>query len=442
MNKEQILKHVEDLTAEQLFEYVKPGIVTLTELKETGRLDVRKRTMITEFQKQLDLQDEEAWKRAQYGNEMMLSDYISHYPAGKYVPDAKEKIQYLEQARRQAQADKQGILEKLQRNPNTCSPGTITDYLQNGTITKDELLNCGIPNDIIECINTIQSFDLELGETPKAIPAGFTEVYFWGIPGSGKTCALAAILSTADHAGLLNIVSGPGYDYMTRLKNIFIEKPAILPPPSPVDTTQYLPFTLKKKDEKYPRSISLIELSGEIFQCFYYRSARQPFFSQSHQDTFETLERFLKGNNRKIHFFFIDYEKENKKDMYGLLQGDYLAAATEYFRQNDIFKKNTDAIFVVLTKSDLMPCSAAEREKEAINYLNNQNFKSFYFTLRDRCKQHSINSGHLTIEPFSLGKVYFQQICDFDNNSATKFLDIFMERIAKNSKSILDIFNK
>lgn len=442
MDKQKIVANVSSLTADQLFEEIKQGNITLDELKNTGNLDPSKRKRITDLQATLDLKDDEAWERAHYGNEVALSNYITNYPTGKHVHEAKERIEYLEQARRDSQAAKQGILENIKRNPNSYSPDQIIGYLQNGTITKGELISCNIPDSVVQSLDEINPPSLKLGDTPNSIPNGYTEVYFWGIPGSGKTCALAAILSTAEKLGFLDIATGPGYNYMTLLKNIFTDDNAVLPPPSPVETTQYLPFTLKMEDEKYPRSVSLIELSGEIFQCFYNLNAKKPFMSQSHQDTFDTLIQFLKGNNRKIHFFFIDYNKENKKDVNSITQGDYLSAASTYFKNNEVFGKTTDAVYVVLTKSDLMPCSKEERVAKAKEYLQSNNFLAFINTLKDRCKQYSINAGKLTVEPFSLGNVYFQQICNFDDSAAAKIVEILIDRIAPNKKSILDVFNK
>lgn len=442
MDKQKIIANVSSLTAEQLFEEIKQGNVTLAELKLTGNLDAVKRTKIVDLQSKLEKKDDDAWERARYGNEMDLSDYITNNKNGKYVQEAKDKINYLESARRQAQSKKHEILNILAQNPNFYAPEEVIRYLQNGTLSKQELVNLGIPLKIIEAIYNINTPQLQLGETPNGIPDGYTEVYFWGIPGSGKTCALAAVLSAAHRSGFLNLAVGPGYDYMTRLKNIFVGDHAILPPPSPLETTQYLPFTLKKADENHTRSVSLIELSGEIFQCFYYKNAGLKLPSQSHQDTFDSLNRFLKGGNRKIHFFFIDYDKGNKTDAAGYTQGDYLEAASTFFKNNEVFGKSTDAIYVVLTKCDLMPGASEERLAKAREHLSNENFSSFMNTLKDNCKKHSINAGRLTIEPFSLGKVYFQQICDFNNGSAMKIIEILLGRITPSKKSILDFFNK
>ena len=442
MDKKAILDNVQNLTAEQLFKEINYENVTLTELVDTEQLDSFKRKLIISLLKKQESEDDLVWERARNGNELSLHDYIS-CGYKRHKEEALMKIKDFEDHRQKAIHEKNKILNQLKRNYNSYTPGIINKYLKDGIISEPDLLDCNIPQSIIDKLNNIVQPRLHLGDTPASIPDGFTEVYFWGIPGSGKTCALAATLSTAEKLGYLDIATGPGYDYMTRLKNIFARDSAVLPPPSPVETTQYLPFILKKGNDK-ARSVSLIELSGEIFQCFYRKNANLPMLTQHHENTFESLIRFLKGSNRKIHFFFIDFEKENDPDADGYKQGDYLSAASTFFRNNDIFGKATDAIYVVITKSDLMPDKNTydERVAHSKQYLSSNNFSAFINSLKDRCNQHSINAGKLTVEPFSLGKVFFQQICDFDKSSAENIINILIDRIPPNKKSILDFFNK
>ncbi len=444
MEKETILVNVESLTAEQLFEEIKSGNVSLEEIKNTGELETTKRRKIESLFAQEDSREDEVWERARYGNELALSDYITNFPSGKYVQDAKEKIQYLEQERNKAKASRYEILDKINRNSNQFDPDQIKSYIQNGIIDKKDLLECRIPQNVIDTVFNMKYPKLMLGETPTAIPDGFTEVYFWGIPGSGKTCALAALLSTAGKAGFLETAIGPGYDYMTRLKNIFLNDVAVLPGPTPFEKTQYLPFALKKPNEKYSRSVSLIELSGEIFKCFYFENARIELRVDKYRQTLNSLNSFLNGRNRKIHFFFIDYETKNKVDVDGYTQSDYLSAAATYFNkpESDIFSKSTDAIYIVLTKSDLIPCSEAERMQKAKEYLNGENFSSFINILKTKCKKYSINGGILTVEPFTLGKIYFNQLCEFNDAPSQNLMSILFDRVKQDKKSLLDIFNK
>jgi len=159
------------------------------------------------------------------------------------------------------------------------------------------------------------------------------------------------------------------------------------------------------------------------------------------------LNAFLNSNNRKVHFFFIDYDRENRSDPSGLKQSDYLSAASTYFKNNKVFGNTTDAIYVVLTKSDLLldengnSVPQNKRLDYAKQHLNNNNYKAFINTLKDNCSKYSINGGKLTVEPFSLGKVYFKEICDFEGSAASNIVNILMERIPGTKKSILGVFN-
>ncbi|MBP6754674.1 MAG: hypothetical protein KA210_00905 [Bacteroidia bacterium] len=451
MDKDFILNNVDDFSAEQHFDFINQGVVTLDDLKNTGDLVASKRSAIIALQSIGEKEDDTAWEIARYGNESKLSDYITNYPAGKHVLEAKQKIDNLERERENSRLAKQGIIDNIKINPNKYSPKQIRDFLQNGTLTESDLINCKIPKSAIENLNNIQKQELVIGDTPTSIPDGYTEVYFWGATGSGKTCALGAILQKAQQKGYLNIAPGSGFLYANQLKNIFSDDGLAndyLPPPSPLETTQYLPFTLKDPNENFSRSVSLIELSGEIFKCFLNKNAGIELPTEDHVKTFNSLNVFLNSNNRKIHFFFIDYDRENKPDGNGLTQSDYLASAATFFNNNNVFGKYTDAIYVVLTKSDLLidengnRVNYEKRVEYAIKHLKSENYNSFIETLKTNCKKNSINGGKLTVEPFSLGDVYFQDICNFDGSSAEKIVNILMERIPVTKKSFFDILNK
>jgi hypothetical protein len=275
------------------------------------------------------------------------------------------------------------------------------------------------------------------------IPDGYTEVYFWGMKGSGKTCALAAILNTGEKAGLLKPEDGYGQSYTTQLKNLFYANPALLPNPTSRENNQYLGFTLKMPSEKHERKIALVEISGEIYECFYNHNARLAM-EEDKQNTFDALVKFLSNKeNRKIHFFFIDFEKDNTPNAEGLAQVDFLNAASSFFsKQKDIFNKSTDAIYVVLTKSDLLNCPIEEEVPKAIQFLEQNYFMAFIASLKDVCKKNGINGGKLTIEPFTLGSIYLKDFCDFNDRAAMNIINILLERVKPFKKSRFGFLNQ
>ncbi len=451
MDKEIILNRVNELSATQLASFIKQGIVTLEELRKTELLDNTVRRAINGVLAADNKADDDSWEMVRISNDSTLVEWIDQNPSSKHIQDAIEKVKELRNEREKKQLQKQGVLDTIRRNPNHYNVKDIQRFLQSDTISERDLIEyCNVPQSAIDNLSEIKAPVLNLGTTPEAIADGYTEVYFWGYPGSGKTCALGAILHMADKKGYLNIAVGPGNRYASQLKSIFSDDGVAndyLPAPSPVETTQYLPFTLKRPNEKYSRSVSLIELSGEVFRCFAYQNAGEAFPTRSHENTFNSLNKFLKSNNRKVHFFFIDFDRGNKPDHEGMNQSGYLAAASTYFKNNEVFGKTTDAIYIVLTKSDLMmdengnPIPLEKRVEYAKRHLSGHNYLSFVNTLKDICVHYSINGKKLTVEPFSLGKVYFRDICSFDGTSAANILDILMDRITGTKKSVLDVFN-
>ena len=489
MTKQQILDHVRDIPADSLFEFICCGKVTLEELMKTGNLMPEKRIDIEIKIRNHEQVETGEWEGCRHsGDESKIMEYITLYPAGKYLADAhakiremraqkeydeweavkysnvskirdfieknpeskhveeaKRKIDQIEEESRNARRKHEQVINEIRLNRNFYTPVEIQEFINKDIISVDDLRKCQIPEPIISKVLNHRRLDIELGETPQFIPDGFTEVYFWGIPSSGKTCALAAILNTAEKHGYMKIGKGTGTKYIFNLKNLFRTEDNIgYLPEGTRDSTQYLPFTLKDMKEKNSRSVSLIELSGEVFKCFAKKYIDHSDSLYGMEETFATLDRYLLNtNNRKIHFFFIDYDPTAiAQDQY--TQSDYMNGAISYFEEKKVFTKSTDAIFVVITKSDLIDGYHTDDKKliKAINDYLDKNFKSFDHYLTEICRKLSINGGRPIILPFSIGDVYFKRICKINRNRAEIILNYLFERIKPQKKSILDVFNK
>jgi hypothetical protein len=441
MDKKDILSNIEHLSSEHLTNYIQNGVVTLEELIETEMLESGKRKRIVENIKKKEAEENQLWEKIDKSSLAELKEFLEKYPNGKFSENAKKLKNQIEEEWNSRVAEKNDILSRIRENSNLFKRFQIINYLNKGIISIDDLTDCGIPEEVIEKLNTQQEMGLpERGTTDKiTTPSGYTDVFFWGFPGSGKTTAIGAILKKADGDGLLEREpNGNGFHYMTRLINIFNDKIAILPRPSPIDLTWYLSFSLKRRDGNQRQKISFIDISGEIFELFYHVNAGNEFPTDEHKKTYNDLNRILSNANRKIHFFFIAYDKNIKLNEVGLRQVDYLAAAATYFQKHEIFKNKTDSIYVVLTKSDLLSIdSYPELVKQSEKYLND-NYPSFINTLRDRCRKYGINGGSLLFEPFSLGRVYFFDICKFNDESAKRMVDTLMTK----KRCILDLFKK
>lgn len=409
--------------------------ITEDELKATGKYsDVYKQKIDDRVNELIRIKKEDdAWEIAKKnGTQLSYQTYINSYPKGKYVDEANAFISLILNAN--SAATKARILEDLAQNINMYS---ISELKQAG-VSLDDIKNVAgihVPEEILDILEK-DSINLQIGGMPQNLAKGRTEVYFWGTPGSGKTCALAAILSAIKMSGFYTDVRCNGALYMDQLANIFrsYRGAATLPLPTPVEVTQELAFDLQDENHRV-HPITLIELSGEIFRCLYYVQRNIPV-PEVYAPAFRKTLEFLQSNeNPKLHFFVIDVNNDTVDDM-GLCQDNYLQAATAYFKANKILNSRTAGIYILVTKSDKLSDDLDERKKKVIQKLKCEGtcYFSFCNALRDiayRCKLIPKKDSPLPVVPFSIGNVYFKEKCKFDKEASVQVMRILQDNTAK-----------
>ena len=412
---------------------------------------------------------DEIWNGLDKGSILELQNFVDHYPTNLHIEEAKNLLKELRRAFflgvgikaliRQIkiiQADKQinnpekviyeKIVSSIKDNKirveelltaiaedNNLISGTIANLLwENGIIT--DFSQTGISEDFITCmISNIrpQGFQAPVSLT-KITKSSCTEVYFWGIPSSGKTCALGAILSVANSGRIARSMQKDpdcqGYGYMTRLANLFkTNGVGTLPEGTPISATYEMGFILEDENQK-EHPITCIDLAGELVRCMYKEDAGEPL-TEEQRTVLKTLTNILidnRTNNRKIHFFVIEYGAEDR-EYEGLPQKDYLEAAVAYIQRTGIFKKDTDGLYLLITKVDKAQVKGKELEDKLRLYLS-ENYLGFYNGLKKVCKDNEINRGIVEIQPFTLGKVCFQNYCKFEDESAVEVVRTLIKR--------------
>ncbi len=457
MTKAEILKNIDDLSEQQLYEAICEGVVTMDDLKNSGELGKIKRDGINKLLKS----DDDDWNAVQQTpTESAFSDYLKKHPKGKYIKKAESTIEELKKkAASKADDDlwatvdpknQNDLNEYLQKFPEgvhaeeankaiseikqekdkvlkeieNLHPSLLLQKIKNGVLSWEDLKG-HVDQKFIDYLKGLKNPDdlngvtLQLPSKRDPVTEGQTEVYFWGVPGSGKTCALGSVLATANKNGYLTLAKGSGYGYATQLKNIFkVDGVSILPPPTSEDSTQYLPIKLVKDGKTI--SVSILEVAGEVFKD-YHRLRKGDPFSPNHPD----LGELLTSPNRKIHFFFVDYSLKDRVDNDNVKQSDYLQAAASYFEENDIFSKNTDAIYLVVTKSDMM-----DRNIEVKSYSKGPVCASLTNALKEQCKKNHINGENLIGLKFSIGKVSMGgKLCIHDSTTSENILDILFRKV-------------
>lgn len=327
---------------------------------------------------------------------------------------------------------KNDFLEKIQEDPNLLSAGVVKRLINSGTLPMSDLVGIGINRLFIQKMfngESAQSFSTP--EKLDRIHKQSTEIYFWGIPSSGKSCALGAILSVAASGRIAKSMDpdtgSQGYGYMTKLINLFHNgEVGTLMEGTAVDSFYEMGFDLLDVEGRI-HPITCIDMAGELMRCMYKANAGDKM-NEIDEVMLDTLTRVLIDNrstSRKMHIFVIEYGAEDR--LYeGLPQKVYLDGALSYIKNTGIFKKDTDAIYIMITKAD----KVKNATKETFNQYINDKYLGFYNGLEQICKDNEINKGRVEKLAFSLGEVYFQNYCKFDSRPAENVVNLILQRSA------------
>lgn len=438
MDKKSILTNISypTVTADIIADSIRSGILSFEDALNTGEFERTKQKAVKDLLLMYQKEDNDF----QSSNTLQhLREFRNNYPNSKYKDQVDKKIHDLESEEREKQRQR---FESIKKNINDYKPDELINELGEN-ILRDLCSDLGIDYNVVINYDEPELNFNEIPQTVDDIPTGYTDVFFWGIPSSGKTCALATILRTMKDKYTITSPSLEkkfGATYRDSLINIFNNQTAYLPAATQKDRTQYMPLLLKRRNEDKYRQISFFELSGEVFKYFHELEYNSNILADDDrgniEKAFETLDILLSSKNQKIHFFFIDYQQETKgiRDKHNLTQENYLNAAAIYFRdREDIFKKKTDAVYVVVTKSDQI-----KSDNESTSHLNgeirtqlagrflSENFGNFMDVIKHRCKKDSVD---FNVKIFSIGDVYFKSICKINYYYATNIVEDLLKKV-------------
>jgi hypothetical protein len=193
-----------------------------------------------------------------------------------------------------------------------------------------------------------------------------------------------------------------------------------------VDSFYEMGFDLVDNESKI-HPITCIDMAGELMRCMFKANAGDPM-SETDEVMLDTMTKVLIDNrstNRKMHIFVIEYGAENR--LYeGLPQRVYLEGAVSYIKNTGIFRKDTDAIYIMITKAD----KAKNATKDTFTNYINEKYLGFYNGLEQICKDNEINKGKVEKLAFSLGDVCFQNYCRFNSRPAENVVNLILQRSA------------
>ncbi len=328
----------------------------------------------------------------------------------------------------------QDLLDMLKDDVNILRASVVNMLLENGYLDYDDFSVIGINSAFIRhLVNHEKTQSFAMPKKIDRINKKSTEIYFWGIPSSGKSCALGAILSVAGNGRVAKSMKQDndcqGYGYMTRLSALFKSDGTVctLPEGTSIYSTYEMGFDLEDSEGAI-HPLTCIDLAGELVRCMYKSDANEPL-SDDEVQSLDTLTQVLIDNrsvNRKVHFFVIEYGAEDRK-YEGLTQSVYLGGALRYIERTGIFKDDTDAIYLMITKVDKAKAAPGQLRDVLKEYIE-KNYGGFYNGLIRICKDAEINNGEVQRVPFSLGTVCFQDYCLFEEKPAASVVKLLLNR--------------
>ena len=485
-------------TIDQLYHFIQNEEVTFQELRELG----------LHYQKQEELNnlissiaETEREEREDFANACQMaatSENVHHrnaakgyyqkyldkwesrsiHPAPAHITFCKQELERLEASSGLEDENlKKNLLEDMKRHAWRYSPylmklimGRVTpdpselegdttpagQFLASGQTLKDkDLIEGGvlpegdIPllNSIYQNVQEVPQLDLStLGDFPK----DRTDVYMMGVKGSGKTCALAGIISELYNSGEVTYkpqLNQNGIDncqdyYYSLIEGVRHKKAFA---PTKFDTISFMKLDIGPKHNK---PLTFVEMSGEAFKNLAEANKGRDVWKKMGANS------CLSNTNHKVLCFFIDYQRVISSDETDNLDQDTVLSKALTVLSNDgpdpkkpekgCTMSRVKTVAIVVTKSDLMgkDLSYEDRENIAMEYVTTR-LANFVSNLKLLCRKHDINhpaKNAIYIFPYSLGDFYVGQSVQFKRDDSSRFVQFLKDTTDSGKNTILDFF--
>lgn len=317
--------------------------------------------------------------------------------------------------------NKQAIIEDIINLKESAK--SIKDYINQGVITREDLVTqCGLSSVLADrLVHYVNNPILvppmsELGRPE----AQYTDVYFLGIPGSGKTCMMAGLFAYMNRFGLMN--PNTTHQWGTNYRNHLISKldAGLLPESTGTGVINYMPIGLREPDKmERTHPLNIIEMAGERFINV----------SEKGMSEFDQILDFLKNDNRKLFVLVVDYAQDTNSQFFNskkTQQNLSLTTVLNLFEQNQILKNSADGIFIAVTKADLFP-KDQDQADFAAEYLN-----THYLNLVNLCREYRQKySLALRALPFSIGPAIFNSMLEDHDPRTNTALDHYPQGLVQ-----------
>lgn len=377
------------------------------------------------------------WTNVKNSNDIfVVNDYLRVNPASPFVQQASILVAGL----------KQGEISAMRNNPNNYEVSRLMRLLNEGIMTERELIMEKVMTENI--LDTLRNTDInnDLPNIRKAIEdsraeckEGFTDVFFFGIPSTGKTCVLMGM--SRSNSLHINLASGGG-DYASALQQY--TDVGVTVPRTPGTFVTTLEATISSRNETGTvHKVNLVEMSGEEFA---FDIVNRPGHVFTFEDMGSGATQLLMNDNRKVFFLIIDptanvvrinrevvdsYDEETGQPLTRLEycvvnQRTLIQKMVDLFLDpgNSEIMKKVDSIHIIMTKSDTLG-NPVEREEKALKIFKDKFGGDILEPLIELCQKYNINSNTQfcpKLYTFSLGTFYVGGLYEYEQTDSNRLV--------------------
>ena len=376
------------------------------------------------------------WSNVKNTNDIfVVNDYIKRNPNTPFIQQAQILMMGLKQNEKQL----------MRTRPNEYDVSRLMRLLDEKIVTEQELILDKVVTQNV--LDTLRYTDVnaDLPDIRKAIESshaeckdGFTDVFFFGVPSTGKTCVLMGM--SRSNSLHINLASGGG-DYASALQQY--TDVGVTVPRTPGTFVTTLEATISKANEDSVHKINLVEMSGEEFAFGIANNADHVF---TFEDMGSGATELLKNNNRKVFFLIIDptanvvrinreiidgYDEQTGSPITRLEycvvnQRTLIQKMVNLFETpgNAEIMKKVDSIHIIMTKSDTLG-NPVEREEKAYKIFQEKFGGDILEPLIELCKEYNINAQtkfHPKLFTFSLGTFYIGGLYEYEQNDSNRLV--------------------
>lgn len=282
------------------------------------------------------------------------------------------------------------LLEEIRRGKK--SAWEIKDLLLEGKVTEQSLIDeAGLMPEIVQKIMRLTREAVDFNEWKNLPPLleGRMDVYFLGLPSSGKTCVLASLFKYLTQEGYY--IENPHSIIGNRFKNQLTRelRAGTLPLATGVgeDSVNYICLELRNRKVDALHRLNFIEMSGEKFRAAY-RVGIKHINSKG----------YLFNKNEKLIFFIIDHGGED--------QASEMTSVLALMDKEGVLAK-TRLICFCVTKCDTFP-PGEDRYDYADKYIDS-NYKILIENCLEARRKHDGLFDIVTL-PFTMGDILLKDL--------------------------------